>query len=640
MEARSSAATHRRARLAAIALLVALGVIALGSRAFGSFDAAVNYAVGDGPQSLAAGDLNGDGHLDLVTANTNPGNITILLGNGAGSFTEADESPVSAGGNPRGVAIGNLDGDPDPDLAVATNFPHQVSILPGDGDGTFGPRVDFATNTNDPRKVAIGNFDGDGDADLAVTYLTAVKVSILLNDGDAAGGFLTEAAGSPFAVPSSPFGVAVGDFNGGSPDLVVGSQLDDIYVLLGNGDGTFAAAPGSPIEIGTNAVPQSVAAGNLDGDAFTDLAAASRDQDKVSVLTGNGDGTFDAPADHATGSNPEAVAIANVNGGSVPDLVVANAGERSGLGNENADTVSVLLGDGTGDFGLATNFTVADKPASLAVGGFNADSLPDIAVANEGNANVSVLLGTTAPTASVAPVELDFPLQEQGTTSAPQTITVTNTSDDDQVEIGSVVIADQHAGDFAITGNTCPLVPLSVNNGTCEVGVTFTPSAAGQRFSNLKIEFNGTASPLTVPLAGIGSEDEVCPGFTTGTPPDCEPIPCPAGFTGNEPDCVELKARISKLTVTGPAKARKGKAVTYKARITNSGNARATGVRLKVSGRGIASSVAAGTIEAGKSRTVKVKIKPKKPGKVKATFKVSSSNAGGKSVRKTITVRR
>ncbi|MBK5232905.1 MAG: DUF1573 domain-containing protein [Thermoleophilia bacterium] len=120
-----------------------------------------------------------------------------------------------------------------------------------------------------------------------------------------------------------------------------------------------------------------------------------------------------------------------------------------------------------------------------------------------------------------------------------------------------------------------------------------------------EVSHNGDVSPLSVPLTGIGG-----------------------------------KAKISKVTVSGPAKVKKGKKATYSVKITNSGNATATGVRLKVSGRGVAFNTSVGKISAGKSRTVKVKLKPKKPGKIKATFKVTSKNAGGKSVKKTITVKK
>ena len=135
------------------------------------------------------------------------------------------------------------------------------------------------------------------------------------------------------------------------------------------------------------------------------------------------------------------------------------------------------------------------------------------------------------------------------------------------------------------------------------------------------------------------AEPPVCPEFTTGIPPVCDPIPCPPGFSGNEPNCVQLKAKIGTFTVSGPSKLRKGKAVTYKARIQNSGNATATGVRLKATGRGIKFNTPVGTINAGITRTVNLRVRPARTGKIKATFQVTSNNAGSKSISRTVRVR-
>lgn len=135
------------------------------------------------------------------------------------------------------------------------------------------------------------------------------------------------------------------------------------------------------------------------------------------------------------------------------------------------------------------------------------------------------------------------------------------------------------------------------------------------------------------------AEPPVCPEFTTGIPPACEPIPCPTGFIGNEPDCVQLKARIGSLTVTGPASVRKGQNVTYKAQIRNTGNATATGVRLIASGRGISFNAPVGSINAGATRSVNIRVRPKTAGTIRVTFKATSGNAGSKTVTKTIRVR-
>ena len=190
--------------------------------------------------------------------------------------------------------------------------------------------------------------------------------------------------------------------------------------------------------------------------------------------------------------------------------------------------------------------------------------------------------------------------------------------------------------DFITGSGTCvgESVPFS---GSCEIRVRFAPSAAGPRSATLEIRYNGSSSPLTVPLSGTGGELPVGPtgptGATgnTGSTGPTGPIGAtgPAGF-----------ARFGKVTVSGPAKAKKGKKTTFSVKITNSGNVKAAGVRLKVSGIGLSFNTSVGVIEGGATKTVKVKPKPKRTGKIKASFKVTSDNAGGKTISKTITVKK
>jgi len=373
----------------------------------GTFQEPVNYWTGDesSPWSVAIGDLNGDGNPDLVAASYwcyydyyetyyyDP-YVSVLLGNGDGTFQEAVSYEVFDG--PHTVAIGDLDGDGNPDLAVACSignhfYPGKVSVLLGNGDGTFQGRVDIAAGDN-PYSVAIGDLDGDGDSDLAVACkgdypLSPGEVSILLGNGD--GTFqapvIYDAAGV------SPLSVAIGDLDSdGHSDLAVVNYgvygNGSVSVLLGNGDGTFQGAG-----IYTAGVaPRSVATSDLDGDGNPDLAVAGStghydDPGKVSVLLGNGDGTFQADVNYSACAGACLVATSDLDVDGNPDLVVANL---------DSYNVSVLLGNGDGSFPTSISYGAGLYPYSVTIDDLDGDSNPDLAVANYDSDNVSVLLGT------------------------------------------------------------------------------------------------------------------------------------------------------------------------------------------------------------------------------------------------------
>ena len=226
----------------------------------------------------------------------------------------------SAGGGPISVAIGDFNGDGKQDLAVANNFngPGNVSILLGDGAGNFSAATNFGVGT-DPRSVAVGDFDGDGKQDLAVAVYNsggAGTVSILLGDG--AGNF---SAARKFGAGSGAFSVVVGDFNGdGKQDLAVANIGGTMSILLGDGAGNFSA----PTNFGVGSDPESVAVGDFNGDGKQDLAVARPGSDNVSILLGDGAGNFTTPANFDTHSGPISVAIGDFNGDGRQDLAVAN----------------------------------------------------------------------------------------------------------------------------------------------------------------------------------------------------------------------------------------------------------------------------------------------------------------------------
>ena len=181
------------------------------------------FGVGAGPFSVAVGDFNLDGKPDLATANSDSNNVTILLGNGMGGFTQPAGSPVGAGASPFSVAVGDFNLDGKPDLASANQDSNNVTILLGDGMGGFTQPSSSPVGAGfAPRSVAVGDFNLDGKPDLATANSVSGNVTILLGDG--MGGF-TQPSSSPVGVGTEPQSVAVGDFNlDGKPDLADGER--------------------------------------------------------------------------------------------------------------------------------------------------------------------------------------------------------------------------------------------------------------------------------------------------------------------------------------------------------------------------------------------------------------------------------
>lgn len=299
-------------------------------RGKGVFQAAVSYAVGPSPSSVAVGDFNGDGFLDLAVTNTNQfrvagGSVSILLGNGDGTFQTA-VNYAAASGYPFFVAVADLNNDGNLDLAVA-NHGGNLAVYLGNGDGTFQAGVNYVAGEN-PQSVAVGDFNGDGILDLVVTNVqnhTALGfalayncVSVFIGNGDG-----TFQPAVNYATGTGPAVVAVGDFNSdGKLDLAVADRLsNDISVLLGNGDGTFQAAMSTP----TDKSPVGVTVTDVNGDGKADLVVCALSTNVLDVLLGNGDGTFQTAVAYAAGSQPRIVAIAQLNPGDAPDLAVADA---------------------------------------------------------------------------------------------------------------------------------------------------------------------------------------------------------------------------------------------------------------------------------------------------------------------------
>jgi hypothetical protein len=353
----------------------------------GTFQPAVQYAVGVNPVSIAAGEFTGDGRLDLAVANSNDNTVSVLLGKGDGTFRP--QVTYAVGSGPNAIVAGDFTGDGRADIAVTNYSDNTVSVLLSNRDGTFQPQVTYAVGAN-PSDIVAGDFAGNGHLDLAVTGFDFStyegEVSVLLGKGD--GTFQPQVI-YRVASGSEPTGVVAGDFRGnGKLDLAVSDGAAQL--LLGNGDGTFQPAITVP---GIVNYGNSLVAGDFNGDGRSDLAfftyvSYPLAKAAVSILLGNGDGTFQSSAQNTTGSNPYDVVAGDFTGNGHLDLAICN-----GYGN----SVSVLLGNGDGTFQPAVQYPVGLYPGWIVAGDFNGDGRLDLAVSdNEPDGftgEVQVLLG-------------------------------------------------------------------------------------------------------------------------------------------------------------------------------------------------------------------------------------------------------
>jgi len=540
MKSRNHASLMGIFEFLAVALL--LSGAAPASRAQLQFSGPVNFAVGSSPSTVVTGDFNGDGKLDQAVLNTGDHTVSILLGNGDGTFQPAISNPV--GSNAQFIAVGDFNGDGKLDLVVANGAANTVSVMLGNGDGTFQTAVQYNIGSS-ADFVAVADFNNDEKLDLLVSTSggegpneVAGSIAILLGNGD--GTFQaakTTSTGS--FTGTTPF-VAVGDFNGdGKFDVATGNGFakpncdshegncvdGNVIVFLGKGDGTFQSPVTSVVNFG---VDQLVAA-DFNGDGKTDLAliggeaipngiGGSTPVRQIATVLGKGDGTFNASTflaylSSGSCSGVTNVAVADLNGDAKLDLIAAVGVSPNCTGSSN---VMTFLGNGDGTFQPAQSFNLATVPGWLAVGDFSADALPDIVLSNPSADSVSVFLNT-APSVTLS---LTLAGNGGGTVASQSEVLNCSKSCSGEFAPGTTVTltaTPNRTSEFSGWGGACSgAIATCMVNMSANQAVTATFTAAPLSLLSVSLAGNGGGSVTSSPT-GINCGSACSSSFITGT---------------------------------------------------------------------------------------------------------------------------
>jgi FG-GAP-like repeat/Abnormal spindle-like microcephaly-assoc'd, ASPM-SPD-2-Hydin len=495
-----------------------------------------------GPFGLAVGDINNDGHLDLVVtslfANTS-GGVAVLLGKGDGTFQPAvvftnDHGAASS------VALADVNGDGNLDLLAGEDGSGGgIEVFIGKGDGTFQNPVVYGASLGGIDQVSVADMNGDGKIDLVVTNESSV--SILLGNGN--GTFQNPASQS---IPGSE-GLVIADFDGDNKlDVAVTGFPSGIFFMKGNGDGTLQA----PISIGVG-TDRALEIGDFNGDGKLDLVAQDAAGNKLDFFVGNGDGTFQAVQSFGNDVGfMFTFAVGNFTSGAGLAVAAADSGSNMLFFQPEVEVSPTSMDFGSVSVGAtsamqtftvtnATSVTVNITAVTIAETGVSADFQRGAttcigALAAAGTCTIEVtfaptvtgpltaslqvtddaagspqsaaLTGTaTAPVAATSTLSvssLTFAATVSGSPSASQMVTLTNNGG---VALGitSIVLAGTNPGDFMESNSCGSSLAASAN---CTITVTLQPTAGGARSATITLTDTAANSPQSIALAGTGED--------------------------------------------------------------------------------------------------------------------------------------
>jgi Ca2+-binding RTX toxin-like protein len=456
-------------------------------------------AVGNHPDAVVIARINGDTIPDLVVANYNSNTVEVLLGNGDGSFQSPLTFKVANG--PTAVAVADINGDGIPDIIVASAGSDELTVLLGNGDGTFKPGIYTAIGhaiDNGPGALTVADFNGDHHLDVALADGKYGAVTILLGNGN--GTFQAPTDIPIFSISSclaSVSAITSGDVNGdGHPDLILtDADYGTVDVLLGNGDGTFAP----PQRYGVGLDPTAVALANVkSSNGPAAIVVANNVDGTISVLLGNANGTFAQPQTFAAGKYVTSIAVADFNGDGNPDIVESNPG----TGGSPQNLVTVMLGNGDGTFQSPKKLLVGNGPAAAAAGDLNHDGQADIVTANSVDNSLSVLLSAKD---SVTPV---ITTSNTGTGSTVVTVTATPGNDIASISVANgnvIIVVNGQTESFPIGSVSSIVVDMEGGDDSVVIGPGVPPCSVDGGPGNDTLVDNSGANNTLVGGAGDDS---------------------------------------------------------------------------------------------------------------------------------------
>jgi FG-GAP-like repeat len=342
---------------------------------------------GMNPDSVDVGDVNSDGRVDIVVANYTSNDVSVFLGNGDGTY----QTPVifSVSPNPSSVIVADFNNDCKLDIATSSFSSNNICVLLNTGTNgantvSFGAQI-LSPAGNGIKALAQLDFNGDKNIDLFAVNSKSNSISLLLGKGD--GTFQIE---QTFAVGTTPVALAIGDLNGdGCLDVVVANQgSNNFSVLL-----CTSSIPGCVFErqaiydLGSS--PSSIALGDINGDGILDVVATNKGDNNVSLLLGNGDGTFQCQTTISVGTAPCSVALGDLNSDGTLDIVTTNGGSNN---------ISILLGNGNGSFNRQINYASSTMPCFVKLANLNGPCFPqnklEIIVADYASNDIRILINT------------------------------------------------------------------------------------------------------------------------------------------------------------------------------------------------------------------------------------------------------